>query len=165
VGSAKSQSLVSCRYAVEADVTVISIDYRKGPESPFPSQIHDAYAAVLAVISKAQDLGIDPAHVGVFGESAGGYVSIGVAMMLAKNDQSDKIRFHNPQTPMVTDRFTNGRKLEEGPETVMGVHLKAFYQVFVSDPDNGLEKNKDNEYLYPIKTPDEFVKKMAPAVV
>jgi len=50
VGSAESNSLVSCRYAVEADVTVISIDYRKAPEGPFPSQIHDAYAAIMWVI-------------------------------------------------------------------------------------------------------------------
>jgi acetyl esterase len=49
VGSAKSQSLVSCRYAVEADVTVISVDYRKAPEGPYPSQINDAYAAFLDI--------------------------------------------------------------------------------------------------------------------
>jgi len=142
-------------------VTVISVDYRKAPEGPFPSQIHDAYAATMWVIQNAESLGIDADHVGLFGESAGGYVAVGTSVMLAERDQSNLIRFHNPQFPMVTDHFTNGDQIEEGPASVCAGMMRAFYDILCPD----LPGNKDNVHLYPIKATDDLVKKMSPAVI
>jgi acetyl esterase len=58
-----------CRHA---GVHVLSIDYRMGPEHPFPAAADDARAALSWAFAHAGELGADPARVCVGGDSAGG---------------------------------------------------------------------------------------------
>ncbi len=52
-----------------------SIDYRLLDEAPFPAQIQDCKCAVRFLRAHAAELGIDPEHIGVWGESAGGHLA------------------------------------------------------------------------------------------
>lgn len=58
---------------------VAAVDYRMTGEAIFPAQLHDIAAAHRFVVARAGDLGIDPARIAVWGESAGGHL----AMLLA----------------------------------------------------------------------------------
>ncbi len=58
--------------AAHADVHVLSIDYRRAPEHPFPAAVDDAVAAYRWAREYAADLGADPGHVALAGDSAGG---------------------------------------------------------------------------------------------
>ena len=70
-----------CRFlAAKAGVAVLSVDYRLAPEHPFPAGVNDAIAAFDHAIAHADDLGIDPAAVGVGGESAGGNLAAVVSL-------------------------------------------------------------------------------------
>jgi len=51
---------------------VASIDYRLAPLYPWPDQIEDAKCAVRFLRAHAAALGIDAAHIGAWGSSAGG---------------------------------------------------------------------------------------------
>src|SRR5205807_3690508 len=51
---------------------VLSVEYRRAPESPFPAAVEDAIAAFDYAHHHATDLGADPARVAVGGDSAGG---------------------------------------------------------------------------------------------
>jgi acetyl esterase len=65
------------------DMHVLSIEYRRAPEHPFPAAIDDAYAALRFAQQQASRLGADPAHVAIGGDSAGANLAA-VVSQLAK---------------------------------------------------------------------------------
>jgi acetyl esterase len=77
---------LTCR---DADVHVLSIDYRLAPEHPAPAAIDDAYAAFRWAHEHAGDLGAIPGKVAVGGDSAGGNLAA-VVSQLARDDEGPK---------------------------------------------------------------------------
>ncbi len=53
-------------------VRVVSVEYRRAPEHPFPAAADDALAAYAAVAARHRELGADPARLALGGDSAGG---------------------------------------------------------------------------------------------
>lgn len=71
----------SCRIlAGAARARVVSIDYRLAPEHPFPAAVDDAIDAFRWLVRRAPELGIDPARIGVGGDSAGGNLAAVVGL-------------------------------------------------------------------------------------
>jgi acetyl esterase len=76
-----------CRFlAREAGVRVLSIDYRRAPEHPFPTPLDDCVAATRFAIQEAHRFAADPARVAIGGDSAGGNLAAGVARLLTLED-------------------------------------------------------------------------------
>jgi acetyl esterase/lipase len=61
--------------AAHAGVCVVSIDYRLSSQAHFPAQIADVRAAVRWLRAHAGRYHLDPAHIGVWGYSAGGHLA------------------------------------------------------------------------------------------
>ena len=79
------------RFALaERGFVVATAEYRVVPNK-YPSLVEDGKAAVRYLRAHAQDLGIDPTRIGVFGDSAGGYLTQMVATTNGetKYDQGD----------------------------------------------------------------------------
>lgn len=65
----------------ESGVQLFSIEYRLAPEHPYPTPLEDCYAGLQWVSQHASELGIDPSRIAVMGESAGGGLAAGVALL------------------------------------------------------------------------------------
>jgi acetyl esterase len=74
---------LTCR---DADVHVLSVDYRLAPEHRAPAAVDDAYAAFRWAHEHAADLGAIPDKVAVGGDSAGGNLAA-VVSQLARDDR------------------------------------------------------------------------------
>jgi acetyl esterase len=72
VGSRLSHDPVARYFASHASVRVLSVEYRRAPEHPFPAAADDALAAFEYAHEHAADLGADPDLIAVGGDSAGG---------------------------------------------------------------------------------------------
>lgn len=67
--------------AEQVDAVVVSVEYRKGPEFRFKTAHQDSYAAYKWAVQNAASIKADAARVATAGESAGGNLSVAVAMM------------------------------------------------------------------------------------
>jgi acetyl esterase len=66
--------------AIETGAVVVSVDYRRPPETRFPGAFEDGFAALRDVIARIVEFGGDSTHVGVAGDSAGGNLAATVAI-------------------------------------------------------------------------------------
>jgi acetyl esterase/lipase len=81
VGSVDDFDEVCDELAAGLGLLVASVEYRLAPEHPAPAAVNDCYAALLWLITSAGRLGVDPDRVALVGESAGGGIAAGVALM------------------------------------------------------------------------------------
>ncbi|WCT72802.1 alpha/beta hydrolase [Sphingomonas naphthae] len=104
VGGAADQMEFLHRPLVKAlGCVLVSVDYRLAPEAPFPAAIEDCYAGLAWVIAHGWALGIDPARIGVMGESAGGGLAAALALMV-RDRGGYALAFQHLIYPMLDDR-------------------------------------------------------------
>ena len=72
-----------CRaLAASSGTVVVSVEYRRAPETRFPGPVDDAEAATAWLARHAGELDADPARLAVAGDSAGGTLAAAVARRL-----------------------------------------------------------------------------------
>jgi acetyl esterase/lipase len=91
------------RFAHDVGCVVVSVDYRLAPEHPYPAGLHDCLATLRWMHATAAQLGIDPSKIGVAGESAGGGMAVGLALLV--RDRNDcPVKYLSLVAPMLDDR-------------------------------------------------------------
>ena len=79
------------RLANQSGATIISVNYQKAPEHPFPIPFDDCYSTLLWVIDHATELHCDRNNIGVAGDSAG--ANLAAAVALKARDQGIALAF------------------------------------------------------------------------
>ena len=82
VGSCETHDDMCAELADQADVVVVMVDYRLAPENPHPAQLEDSLKVLAWMRSAGRALGIDPSHIVGAGDSAGGQMTVGLALAL-----------------------------------------------------------------------------------
>ena len=65
---------------IETGAVVISVDYRRPPETRFPGAFEDAFEATKDIVARLVEFGGDLNRIGVAGDSAGGNLAATVAL-------------------------------------------------------------------------------------
>jgi acetyl esterase/lipase len=93
------------RYVSASGVPMLSVEYRRAPEHPFPTPLEDAYAALRWLHDHVSELGVDPDRIGVMGDSAGGGRAAALTI-LARERGGPRIARQILLMPMLDDRTT-----------------------------------------------------------
>jgi acetyl esterase/lipase len=104
MGSIEMMDAWCQRTAAELDAVVVSVEYRLAPEHPFPAGIDDCYAALRWTAEHASELGIDAARLAIAGQSAGGGLAAGTAL-LARDRGGPALCFQLLEIPELDDRL------------------------------------------------------------
>jgi acetyl esterase len=81
LGQAKDMGFGPSGIAAALGIPVISVEYRLAPETPFPGPQQDCLDGLTWFAAHASELGVDPARIGIVGESAGGGLAAATALM------------------------------------------------------------------------------------
>ncbi|RDW94327.1 hypothetical protein BP5796_00090 [Coleophoma crateriformis] len=92
VGNAHDDARWAQAVTQNTNAVVISVDYRRAPECPFPIGIEDCVAAVLWIWEHASALNLDPSRTAFSGFSAGGNLAYSVAIRLQEELELRKNR-------------------------------------------------------------------------
>jgi acetyl esterase len=80
-GGLDSHDLPAARLALHSEAAVLAVDYRLAPEHKYPAALQDAWDALSWVAEDGRERNLDPRRLAVAGDSAGGALAAGMALM------------------------------------------------------------------------------------
>ncbi len=126
LGSPESHDLPAARLCAEAEVAVLSLDYRLSPESVFPDALMDCLAAVNWVAGEGgRAAGLDPSRLAVAGDSAGANLAAGLCLWI-RDHGGPNIRFQALIYPALTAQVDPGNSVGVSPQAV-SQYLGAYF--------------------------------------
>ncbi len=105
MGSAAMDDAVCAERASTHGAVIVSVDYRLAPEDPYPAQLDDGMAALEWIASNPDLLGTDPGRIVVGGNSAGGCLAAGIAIM-SRDLAGPPISYQYLESPMLDHRMS-----------------------------------------------------------
>ncbi|MFF5772176.1 alpha/beta hydrolase [Streptomyces californicus] len=103
-GSAALYSPLVRTYVSWTGVPLLTVDYRLAPEAPGGTAATDGLSALCWLRDNSDALGVDPARIGVMGDSAGGGIAASVAVLA--RDHGIPLAGQVLVYPMLDDRTT-----------------------------------------------------------
>jgi acetyl esterase len=92
IGSRDTHDSLCRLIANSGPFIVVSVDYRMGPEHPFPAAVEDSTTALNWTAENIADYSGDPKNIAVGGDSAGGNLSA-VVSLIARNEKTYMPKF------------------------------------------------------------------------
>lgn len=104
MGSVAGYDRLVAGYVADSGVPFLSVDYRVAPEHPHPTPVEDSYAGLQWLLTHAGEVGVDPGRVAIMGDSGGGGLAAGVALLA--RDRGVALARQILVYPMLDDRTT-----------------------------------------------------------
>lgn len=138
------------RLTNRADAVVVSVDYRRAPEHPFPAGFEDCYAATEWAAEHAAALGGDPERIAIGGDSAGGNLAAAVALATRDRDGpelSHQLLIYPAVNPPTVQSYDSYEENASGYLLEMD-SVEWYLDQYVTDADVG------NQYAFPMRARD-----------
>jgi acetyl esterase/lipase len=103
IGSYDMDDYLHDRWCLQLATVGISVEYRLAPETPYPGPVEDCYAALRWAHEHADEIGVDPARLGIYGISAGGGLAAALALLVRDRGEFP-LAFQLLDCPMLDDR-------------------------------------------------------------
>ena len=81
LGDLDTHDSICHQLARSANRVVVSVDYRRAPETRFPGAAEDCYAALAWIVAQAGALGVDATRITLCGDSAGANLAFATAQL------------------------------------------------------------------------------------
>jgi acetyl esterase len=145
------------RLANQSGATIISVNYQKAPEHPFPIPFDDCYATLLWVLQNGAELNIDTSKLGVAGDSAG--ANLAAAVALKARDNAIDIAFQLLIYPCNDRDFdTESYRTNASGYGLSTQAMQWFWQQYLQG-----DAHNQNPYAIPMRA--ENFSNLAPAIV
>jgi acetyl esterase len=137
---------------------IVAVNYQKAPEHRFPTPLDDCFAAVEWVTQQAAALDVDPAKIGVGGDSAGGNLAAAVSLK-ARDAGRPPLAFQLLIYPAVDPdmNFPSARDNAEG-YSLTTADMRWFWNNYVPDP-----AQRNDPLAAPLRA--ESLRDVPPAIV
>src|SRR5262245_2689458 len=143
-----------------AQAVVVFVDYTPAPDAQYPVQIEQAYAALEWALANAEEVGIDPARVALFGDSVGGNMAAALTLM-AKERRGPRLKAQVLFYPVTSAEFdTDTYELyADGPWLTRGA-MRWFWDCYLPDEERRWEATAS-----PLTAPLDLLRDLPPALV
>jgi acetyl esterase/lipase len=111
MGNLETGNLNCLNFARRFDIAVLSIEYRKAPEFPYPAAIEDCIDGISWIGSNAELFNIDLTNLGIYGSSAGGGLVLGTVLKM-RDQGSNVFKYMLPIYPMIDSSNTSNSSLK-----------------------------------------------------
>jgi acetyl esterase len=148
IGSIDSHDSITAAIAADTPCVVVSVDYARAPEHPFPAPMEDCRAVVAWTFANAAAIGVDPAAIFVGGDSAGG--NLAAAMTLAFRDGSLQLRGQLLLYPCVDLDFQRSSYISEANAP----YLKAAEMIWFWNQYCPDAQQRENQLAVPMRCED-----------
>ena len=152
--------------SLELDAVVLSVDYRRPPEAPFPGPYEDCLAATRWAAANIDRLGGDPTRLAVAGDSAGGNLAAAVAQGCRNGGPSLKAQLLVYPAldlagcygaPAVNDRYPSRQENAQG-FFLTGDAMRFFASQYIAEA-----KDSEDPRASPLRSGD--LHRLPPAVI
>lgn len=145
------------RLANQSGSVIISVNYQKSPEHPYPTPFDDCFATLQWAKARADEFGIDPELIGVAGDSAGGNLAAAVA--LKARDQNIDIAYQLLVYPCTARDFTTKSYIDYASEYGLTTQaMQWFWDQYLQG-----SNFDDDPYAAPARA--KTYKNLAPAII
>ncbi|MHA7278459.1 alpha/beta hydrolase [Arthrobacter sp. MDT2-2] len=103
LGNNSQDDATNFAFARTLGISVASVEYRLSPRHTASAAVEDAYAALVWLNDNAAERGIDPSRIAVGGQSAGGGLAAGLALLALDRGEVTPV-FQLLVYPMIDDR-------------------------------------------------------------
>lgn len=103
IGDLQTHHAFCTELAEQMDMPVVAVDYRMGPEAPFPAAVEDSEAATRWVASNPSALGREATGIITTGDSAGGNLAIVIGQALRDNPAEVPLLVQAPIYPIASE--------------------------------------------------------------